>query len=73
MKLTANTPTKWAQFRAIMVLPGSTRVKDVPLVMDNTALAMFFFSGARTRGESVETEQERAEFGCPTTRQQMEM
>lgn len=44
MKLTANTPTKWAQFRAIMGLPGSTRVKDVQQVMDNTALARFFFS-----------------------------
>lgn len=62
-----NTPTKWEAFRAIVGLPGHIRVKDVPGQLDNTELARFFFSSPR-RGEDVTTEQELAEFGCPTPR-----
>lgn len=58
-----NTPTLWSAFREFVGLPGKTRVSEIP----NERLAMFFFSSPR-RGESVITEQERAEFGCPTPR-----
>ena len=62
-----NTPPKWEAFRAIIGLPGHIRVKDVPEVLDNTRLAMFFLRSPQ-RGESVLTDQERAEFGCPVRR-----
>ena len=62
MKLTPNTPTKWARFRRVIGLPGKTRVTE----LTSDRLAMFFLSSPR-RGEDVVTEQERAEFGCPAT------
>ncbi len=69
MQLNTNTPTKWEQFRAIIGLPGHIRVKDVENQIPNERLAMFFFGEtARVRGEAVETEMERAQFGCPTPR-----
>jgi hypothetical protein len=58
-----NTPTKWQQFRDIMGLPGKTRVYEIP----SEVLAMYFFRSPQ-RGESVLTDQERAEFGCPVRR-----
>lgn len=57
------TPTLWAAFREFIGLPGKARVTEIP----SETLAMFFLSSPH-RGEDVVTEQERAEFGCPTTR-----
>ena len=57
------TPTLWTAFREFIGLPGKCRVTEIP----SETLAMFFLSSPR-RGESVVTEQERAEFGCPTKR-----
>lgn len=62
------TPTLWTAFREFIGLPGKARVTEIP----SETLAMFFLSSPR-RGESVVTEQERAEFGCPSPRKQMEM
>ena len=62
------TPTLWTAFREFIGLPGKCRVTEIP----SETLAMFFLSTPR-RGESVVTEQERAEFGCPSPRKQMEM
>ena len=57
------TPTLWTAFREFIGLPGSCRVTEIP----SDRLAMFFFSSPQ-RGEDVITEQERAEFGCPSPR-----
>lgn len=57
------TPTLWTAFREFIGLPGKARVTEIP----SETLAMFFLSSPR-RGEDVVTEQERAEFGCPSPR-----
>jgi len=57
-----NTPTLWESFREFVGLPGKTRVTEIP----SYQLGMFYLSGAR-RDDTI-TEQERAEFGCPTPR-----
>ena len=62
------TPTLWEQLLEIIGLPGKCRVTEIP----SETLAMFFLSSPR-RGETVVTEQELAEFGCPSPRKQMEM
>ena len=62
------TPTLWEQLRELIGLPGKARVIEIP----SETLAMFFLSSPR-RGEDVITEQERAEFGCPSPHKQMEM
>ena len=62
------TPTLWTALREFIGLPGKCRVTEIP----SETLAMFFLSSPR-RGEDVVTDQERAEFGCPSPRKQMEM
>ena len=57
-----NTPTTWQRFRRAIGLPGKTRLNEIP----SERLALFFFT-------QEPIEQERAEFGYPTPRREMEM
>jgi hypothetical protein len=57
-----NTPTLWSAFREFVGLPGKTRVTEIP----SYQLGMFFLSGRQP--DNTITEQERAEFGCPSPR-----
>ena len=57
-----NTPTLWSAFREFIGMPGKTKVTEIP----GYKLGMFFLSGKQ--GDATISEQERAEFGCPTPR-----
>ena len=62
-----NTPTLWESFREFVGLPGKTRVTEIP----SYQLGMFFLSGRQQ--DNTISEQERAEFGYPTPRREMEV